>query len=88
MLSREALEHFEKLCNVMHGTEATPKNVLQTLGLKAIADIRKYRNALESTLEGLEKIEQDLLTVKGWELDKLDIQDLIFDIEKALYVKD
>jgi len=46
-MTEERIQHFEKLCDVMHGSEATPKNVLQSLGKEAIAEIRRLQEALK-----------------------------------------
>ena len=53
-MTEERIQHFEKLCDVMHGSEATPKNVLQSLGKEAIAEIRRLQEENQRLKEAYE----------------------------------
>ena len=59
-MTEERIQHFEKLCDVMHGSEATPKNVLQSLGKEAIAEIRRLQEENKRLLEANENLEGEL----------------------------
>jgi len=62
-MTEERIQHFEKLCDVMHGSEATPKNVLQSLGKEAIAEIRRLQEENQKLREANEDLEFE---VYGW----------------------
>lgn len=62
-MTEERIQHFEKLCDVMHGLEATPKNVLQSLGKEAIAEIRRLQEENQRLLKANENLEGELY---GW----------------------
>jgi len=52
-MTEERIQHFEKLCDVMHGSEATPKNVLQSLGKEAI-EMRRLQEENQRLKEAYE----------------------------------
>jgi geranylgeranyl pyrophosphate synthase len=56
-MTEERIQHFEKLCDVMHSSEATPKNVLQSLGKEAIAEIRRLQEENRKLREANEDLE-------------------------------
>jgi len=59
-MSEERMQHLEKLCDVMHGSEATQKNVLQSLGKEAIAEIRRLQEENKRLMEANENLEGEL----------------------------